>query len=408
MLNLPFIREQFPILNQKINGNPLIYFDNAASTQKPLCVLDASRRYYENINANIHRGVHTLSQRATAAHEEARQTVADFLHAEDPREIVFTSGCTEGINLVAHTLGYTDLILPGDEIIISTLEHHSNIVPWQMLCEHTGARLLVINALDNGELDEAHFHSLLSPRTKVLALGQISNALGLVNPVKRFIKAAKKNNPATLTLVDGAQSVPHMNIDVKELGCDFFAFSGHKLYAPTGIGALWGKKDILEILPPWKGGGEMIRQVTFEKTTYNDLPFKYEAGTPNIEGAIALAEAIRFMNNLGLEAIAEHEHRLTQRCLEGLTALPGIRIIGSGKERGAVVSFLVEGVHFYDMGVLLDKMGIAVRTGHHCCQPLMARYDISGTIRASFAVYNTEEEVEHFLEYMKKALNMLR
>lgn len=408
MLNISFIREQFPILDQKINGKPLIYFDNGASTQKPLCVLEASRRYYESINANIHRGVHTLSQRATAAHEEARETMGRFVNAGDSREIIFTSGCTESINLVAQTLGNSDLIKEGDEIIISTLEHHSNIVPWQMLCERKGARLLVIRSLDNGELDEEHYLSLLSPRTKVLAIGHISNALGLVNPVKRFAEEAKRNNPETLVLIDGAQSAPHMKIDVQDLGCDFFAFSGHKLYAPTGIGILWGKKEVLEMLPPWKGGGEMIRLVTFEKTTYNDLPFKFEAGTPNIEGAIALAEAVRFMNNLGLDEIAEHEQKLTQLCLRGLNTLSGVSVIGSGKERGAVISFIVEGVHFYDMGVLLDQMGIAVRTGHHCCQPLMARYDISGTIRASFAVYNTEEEVHLFLEAMKKALTMLR
>lgn len=408
MLNISFIREQFPILDQKINGKPLIYFDNGASTQKPLCVLEASRRYYESINANIHRGVHTLSQRATAAHEEARETIGRFINAADAREIIFTSGCTESINLVAQTLGNSDLIQEDDEIIISTLEHHSNIVPWQMLCERKRAKLLVIRALDNGELDEEHYLSLLSPRTKVLAIGHISNALGLVNPVKRFAKEAKRNNPETLVLIDGAQSAPHMKIDVQDLGCDFFAFSGHKLYAPTGIGVLWGKKEVLEMLPPWKGGGEMIRLVTFEKTTYNDLPFKFEAGTPNIEGAIALAEALRFMNNLGLDEIAEHEQKLTQLCLQGLSTLPGVTIIGTGEERGAVISFIVEGVHFYDMGVLLDKMGIAVRTGHHCCQPLMARYDISGTIRASFAVYNTEEEIRLFLEAMKKALLMLR
>lgn len=408
MLNISFIREQFPILDQKINGKPLIYFDNGASTQKPLCVLEASRRYYESINANIHRGVHTLSQRATAAHEEARETIGRFVNAADAREIIFTSGCTESINLVAQTLGNSDLIQEDDEIIISTLEHHSNIVPWQMLCERKRAKLLVIRALDNGELDEEHYLSLLSPRTKVLAIGHISNALGLVNPIKRFAKEAKRNNPETLVLIDGAQSAPHLKIDVQDLGCDFFAFSGHKLYAPTGIGVLWGKKEVLEMLPPWKGGGEMIRLVTFEKTTYNDLPFKFEAGTPNIEGAIALAEAVRFMNNLGLEEIAEHEKKLTQLCLQGLSTLPGVTLIGSGEERGAVISFIVEGVHFYDMGVLLDQMGIAVRTGHHCCQPLMARYDISGTIRASFAVYNTEEEVSLFLEAMKKALLMLR
>lgn len=408
MLNISFIREQFPILDQKINGKTLIYFDNGASTQKPLCVLEASRRYYESINANIHRGVHTLSQRATAAHEEARETMGRFLNAGDAREIIFTSGCTESINLVAQTLGNSDLIREGDEIIISTLEHHSNIVPWQMLCEKKGAKLLVIRSLDNGELDEEHYLSLLSPRTKILAIGHISNALGLVNPVKRFAREAKRNNPETLVLLDGAQSAPHLKIDVQDLGCDFFAFSGHKLYAPTGIGVLWGKKEVLEMLPPWKGGGEMIRLVTFEKTTYNDLPFKFEAGTPNIEGAIALAEAVRFMNNLGLEEIAEHEKKLTQLCLQGLRTLPGVTIIGTGEERGAVISFIVEGVHFYDMGVLLDQMGIAVRTGHHCCQPLMARYDISGTIRASFAIYNTEEEVRLFLEAMKKALLMLR
>ncbi len=408
MLNIESIRRQFPILKETVNGNPLVYFDNAASTQKPLRVLEKSRQYYETLNANIHRGVHTLSQRATAAHEEARRTVARFVNAAEPCEIIFTSGCTDSINMVAQILGSSSLLRPGDEIIISTLEHHSNIVPWQMLCERTGACLRVIRALDSGELDEAHYLSLLSPRTRVLALGHVSNALGLINPVERFTAAAKRNNPDTLVLIDGAQSAPHMPIDVQGMGCDFFAFSGHKLYAPTGIGVLWGRRAVLDSLPPWKGGGEMIREVTFEKTTYNDLPFKYEAGTPNIEGAIALAEAIDFMEETGPDAIARHELALTHRCLDGLASVEGLQVFGTARDRGAVVSFLVDGVHHYDLGVLLDQMGIAVRTGHHCCQPLMARYGITGTVRASFAVYNTAEEVDRFLQCLDRALAMLR
>lgn len=407
MFDITALRAQFPILQETINGRPLIYLDNAASTQKPLCVLNASRQYYERINANIHRGVHTLSQRATTAHEDARESVAQFLNAPTSKEIIFTSGCTEGINLVAQILRESGRIKKNDEIIVSELEHHSNIVPWQLLCQRTGAHLKVIPLLSTGEWDIDAFTQLLSKNTQVLAISHVSNALGLVNPVAECIHQAKTINPEIICLIDGAQSTPHMKIDVQALGCDFFAFSGHKIYAPTGIGVLWGRTALLEQLPPWKGGGEMIAQVTFAKTTYNELPFKYEAGTPNIEGAIALAEALRFTTNIGWENITQHEEQLTQQCLTLLQKIPLVKIIGTGQKRAGVISFNVEDIHPYDMGVILDQLGVAVRTGHHCCQPLMAHYNIPGTIRVSFAIYNTTEEVIAFISALQKAINML-
>lgn len=408
MLNLEFIRDQFPILKETINGKPLIYLDNAATTQKPLSVLECSRNYYERMNANIHRGVHSLSQIATAAYEEAREKAASFLNAKRSEEVLFTSGCTESINLVAYVLGESGRVGKDDEIIVSTMEHHSNIVPWQMLCERTGAQLRVIEIKESGELDMENFVSLLGSRTKVVAVAHVSNAMGVENPVEEMVRLVRANTEEALFLVDGAQSAPHMPVDVQAIGCDFFACSGHKFYAPTGTGLLWGRKEILDELPPWKGGGEMIEKVTFEKTTYNHLPFKYEAGTPNIEGGIAMGEAIGFMNSLGRKEIAEHESRLAAQCLEGLRNMQGLKIIGEASKRSAVISFVVDGVHHYDLGVLLDQMGIAVRTGHHCCQPLMSRYGISGTVRASFAVYNTSEEVDIFLSSLQKSLDMLR
>lgn len=407
-MNIELIREQFPILSETVNNRPLVYLDNAATTQKPLSVMEASRQYYERYNANIHRGVHTLSQKATAAHEEAREELARWLNAGEAAEIIFTTGCTEGINLVAQVLGYGGMVRKGDEIIVSTMEHHSNIVPWQMLCERTGAVLRVVRIFDNGELDMGHYRELLGERTKVVSIAHVSNAMGIINPVRDIVRLAKENNSETLIMIDGAQSVSHMEVDVQELGCDFFACSGHKVYAPTGIGVLWGRKEILQQLPPWKGGGEMIDQVSFEGTTYNVLPFKYEAGTPNIEGAIALAEAVRFIKSVGMSHIAEHEEALVARCLSGLEAVEGLSLIGELPQRSGVVSFIVEGVHHYDLGVLLDQMGIAVRTGHHCCQPLMSRFGIGGTVRASFAMYNTVEEVDIFLSGVNKALGMLR
>lgn len=399
------IRAQFPILATEVHGKPLVYLDNAATGQKPLAVLDASRRYYEEINANIHRGTHHLSQTATAAHEAARQTVAGHLNASTPDEIIFTSGTTDSINLVASILGRAGQFGAGDEILLSHLEHHSNIVPWQMLCERSGASLKVIPVLEDGSLDQEAFHSQLSERTKLLALSHISNAFGTVNPVKEMVAAAR--TVGALTLLDGAQAIPHLAIDVQDLDVDFYAFSGHKVYAPTGIGVLYGRHAVLDPLPPWRGGGEMIKKVSFEGTTYNDLPFRYEAGTPNIEGAIALAAALDWANGVGLDALHDHESALINQASTALSSFDGIRLYGPA-DRAASLSFNLEGIHHYDLGTLLDQMGIAVRTGHHCCQPLMDRFGITGTIRASFAAFNTAEEVTQLAMAVEKAASMLR
>ena len=399
------LRSDFPLLALTVNGRPLIYLDNAATTQKPRAVLDASRRYYEQTNANIHRGAHHLARAATEAHEQARQTVARHLGSADSAEVIFTSGCTDSINLAASVIGRAGLLRPGDEILLSTLEHHSNIVPWQMLCQRSGATLKVIPCDDRGVLDLDAFHGLLGERTKVLALGWVSNAFGTVHPVQEMAAAAKQ--VGALVLIDAAQAAPHLAIDVSALGADFLAFSGHKVYAPTGIGVLWGKREVLDGLPPWRGGGEMIKEVTFERTTYNDLPFKYEAGTPNIEGAIALAAALDYVNAIGLAAIHAHESALIRAAAASLTEIPGIRLFGPETRAGAL-SFLIDGVHPYDLGTLLDQMGVAVRTGHHCCQPLMARFGITGTVRASFALYNTADEVAAFAAAVVKAADMLR
>ncbi len=404
-LDLARIRADFPILGRTINDRPLVYLDNAATTHKPVSVLDASRRYYEEANSNIHRGTHHLARVATEAHEEARKTVARHLGSADPAEVIFTSGCTDSINLAASAIGRSAILGAGDEILISTLEHHSNIVPWQMLCERRGATLKVIPCDDHGVLDLDAFHALLGPRTKVLALGWISNAFGTVHPVHALTAAAKK--VGALVLIDAAQAAPHLALDVAGLGADFLAFSGHKVYAPTGIGVLWGKRAVLEALPPWRGGGEMIKEVTFARTTYNELPFKYEAGTPNIEGAIALAAALDYVNAIGLDAIHAHETSLIRAAADALTELGGIRLFGPPTRSGAL-SFLVDGVHPYDLGTLLDQMGVAVRTGHHCCQPLMARFGITGTVRASFALYNTTDEVTALAKAVTKATAMLR
>ena len=395
------VRAEFPILAQSVNGRPLVYLDNAATTQKPRAVLDASRRYYEEINANIHRGTHHLARAATAAHEAARETVARHLNAADSAEVIFTAGTTDSINLVAAIL----TLAPGDEVLITALEHHSNIVPWQMLCERSGATLKVVPCHDDGTLDQDAFRALLSKRTRLTAFTWISNAFGTVNPVHEMTAAAKA--AGSLVLIDAAQAIPHLAIDVQALGADFVAFSGHKVYAPTGIGVLWGKRSVLDALPPWRGGGEMIKEVTFEKTTYNDLPFKYEAGTPNIEGAIALAAALDFVNGIGLTEIAAHEDRLIRRAADGLSSLDGVHLFGPDGRAGAL-SFGIQGVHHYDLGTLIDQMGVAVRTGHHCCQPLMARFGITGTTRASFAVYNTEEEVDALMSAVSKAVGILR
>ena len=399
------IRADFPILDQEINGKPLVYLDNAATSQTPQQVIDASVNYYTKINSNIHRGAHKLAREATLAHEAARSTVAQHLNSKHEHEIIFTSGTTDGINLVSNTLSLSGKITAGDTIIISGLEHHSNIVPWQMLCERTGAELKIIPVLDDGTLDMARYQSLLNDRVKLVAVSHVSNALGTINPVHEIIRAAKEYG--ALVLLDGAQATPHLQIDVQELGCDFYAFSGHKVYGPTGIGVLYGKEDILTELPPWRGGGEMIKEVTFDGTTYNDLPFKYEAGTPDIGGAIALAAALDYMNALGMENIAAHERSLQQRATKALMEIDGIRLFGTAADKAAVVSFLIGDIHHYDLGTLMDQMGVALRTGHHCCQPLMARFGITGTARASFAVYNTEQEVDAFIEAVKKATRML-
>ncbi|MEO0017341.1 MAG: hypothetical protein RLZZ522_624, partial [Verrucomicrobiota bacterium] len=394
MLDHDLIKPDFPILDRKVNGCPLVYLDNAATTQKPRPVLDASRHYYEALNSNIHRGTHSLARAATETFEKARQTVATHLHAAAPEEIIFTSGATDGVNLVANILALAGTIQAGDEVLISTLEHHSNIVPWQMLCQRTGAILKVIPCLDDGTLDQAAFQALLGKRTTLLALTWISNAFGTVNPVAAMTAAAKK--VGALVLIDAAQAAPHLPIDVQALGADFLVLSGHKVYAPTGSGVLWGRAAVLNGLPPWRGGGEMIKEVTFARTTYNELPFKYEAGTPNIEGAIALAAAFDYINELGLAEIHAWECQLAHAAAEGLLAIPGLKIYGPA-DRAGIVSFGVEGLHHYDLGTLLDQMGIAVRTGHHCCQPLMARFGITGTTRASFALYNTESDVAAFV-----------
>ena len=395
------LKADFPILSQQVNGKPLVYLDNAATTHNPSQVISASRDYYERLNSNIHRGTHFLAREATNAHEQARITVANHLKATSPDEIIFTSGCTDGVNLVANILP----IKAGEEILISALEHHSNIVPWQMLAERTGAELKVIPCDDEGVLDQAAFQQLLSEKTRIMAITWVSNAFGTVNPIKEMTAAAKK--VGATVLIDAAQAIPHLSIDVQDTGADFIVFSGHKVYAPTGIGVLWGRKELLESLPPWRGGGEMIKEVTFEKTTYNDLPFKYEAGTPNIEGAIALAAALDYVNAIGLEEIQAHEEALVHKAAEALSEIPGIFLYGPSDRIGAL-SFAIEGVHHYDLGTLIDQMGIAVRTGHHCCQPLMARFNTTGTTRASFALYNTEQDIDDLAAALKKAANMLR
>ena len=404
-LNPYELREQFPILQQEINGKPLVYLDNAATSQKPLSVLDSSRNYYQQINSNIHRGVHRLSQAATAAHEAARGTIAQHLNARQPEEIIFTSGTTDSINLVASALGRSTLLKAGDEIIISGLEHHSNTVPWQMLCERLGTKLQVIPVLDDGTLDLDQYDQLLSERTKLVSVNHVSNAFGTVNDLHHICTQAKKFG--ALTLIDGAQSIPHFKVDLQEIDCDFYAFSGHKIYGPTGIGILYGRHALLCELPPWRGGGEMIKEVSFQKTTYNDPPFKFEAGTPNIEGGIALAAALDFVNDIGIEKIATHESLLITHLAQLLSDFPDLTLYGPPSRTGAL-SFNIKGIHHYDLGTLLDQMGFALRTGHHCCQPLMARFGISGTLRASFAAYNTIEEVEALGQALKKALMMLR
>jgi cysteine desulfurase / selenocysteine lyase len=403
-LDILSIRADFPILNQQINGKDLVYFDNAATTQKPTQVIEAISHYYNFDNANIHRGIHTLAERATRDFEASRTAIKEFLNAASIEEIIFTSGTTQGINLVASTFG-RKFINKGDEIIISGLEHHSNIVPWQMLCEEKGIILKVIPVFDSGELDLEAYEKLLSEKVKLVAFNHVSNSLGTINPVKKMIAMAHQFGAKVL--VDGAQATSHFNIDVQDLDADFYAFSAHKLYGPTGMGVLYGKKDLLNAMPPYMGGGEMIKEVTFEKTTYNDLPYKFEAGTPNIADVVALKTALEYANNLGRENIAAHENALLEYATAQLLDIDGLKIIGTAKQKVAVISFVIEGIHHQDIGVLLDNQGIAVRTGHHCTQPLMQRFGLLGTTRASFAVYNTLDEVDRLVVGLRKAIKML-
>ena len=398
------IRADFPILSEKIYNKDLIYFDNGATTQKPRAVVEKIEEGYYHLNANIHRGVHYLSQKATEAHEAARITVAEFLKAAKHEEIIFTRGTTEAINLVATSFGEA-FCKAGDEVVVSVMEHHSNIVPWQMLCERKGMTLRVIPANEKGELDIEVFKTLLNERTKIVSIAHVSNVLGTINPVAEIIRIAHQNNVPVL--VDGAQSVPHIPVNVVELDADFYVFSGHKIYGPTGIGALYGKEKWLNAMPPYQGGGEMIATVTFEKTTYNELPFKFEAGTPDYIGSTALAEALRYVEAIGMDKIAAHEHDLLVYGTERLMEIEGMRIIGTADQKSSVISFLVGAIHPYDIGMLLDKLGIAVRTGHHCAQPLIDSLGIPGTVRASFAFYNTKEEIDVFVTALKRVVTML-
>jgi cysteine desulfurase/selenocysteine lyase len=402
--DVEYIRQQFPILNREVKGKQLVYFDNAATSQKPQSVIDALVNYYTHYNANVHRGIHTLAEEATLAMEKSRDAAQQFINAGSREQIIFTRGTTEGINLVAYTWGRQN-IKAGDEIIISNIEHHSNIVPWQIIAEEKGAIIKVIPVNEKGELIIDEYKKLLSSKTKLVAVNHASNALGTINPVKEIIEAAHKMR--AVVLIDGAQSTVHLNIDVQEMDCDFFSFSSHKMYGPTGVGVLYGKKELLEAMPPFQGGGEMIKEVTFEKTTYNDLPYKYEAGTPNIADIIAFKAAIDFINKVGKENIRKHEDELLRYATSQLKQIQGLKIIGEAKEKVSVVSFVVDKLHPQDLGILLDNYGIAVRTGHHCAQPLMDCYQIPGTVRASFAVYNTKEEIDELVEGLKKAIKML-
>ena len=389
------VRGDFPILRSRVHGKPLVYLDNAATTQKPQAVLDRVLRYYTEENANVHRGVHTLSEQATASYEGARRIVCRFLNAADPREIIFVRGTTEAINLIAQTYGRTRL-RRGDECLVTVMEHHSNIVPWQMLCEQVGARLRVVPMNDRGELDLDMYESLLSDRTRIVSVVHVSNALGTVNPIRRIVQRAHARGIPVL--IDGAQAVAHMKVDVRALGCDFYAFSGHKVFGPTGIGALYGKAELLEPLPPYQGGGDMISSVTFERTLYNVLPYRFEAGTPDITGAIGLGAAIEYIEKLGLDRIAAHEHALLEYGTKVLKAVPRLRLTGEAGDKAGILSFVLEGIHPHDVGTILDREGIAIRTGHHCCQPLMERLGVPATARASLAVYNTKEDVDLLAE----------
>ncbi|MCE7064154.1 cysteine desulfurase [Dyadobacter sp. CY326] len=403
-LDIASIRNDFPILNEIVNGKQLVYFDNAATTQKPHLVLDALSGYYEHYNANIHRGIHHLAEKATSAFEQSRRRLQTFLNAPLSEEIIFTYGTTDGINLVASSYGRT-FLKAGDEVIISTMEHHSNIVPWQMLCEEKGCILKVIPINDEGELLMDEYEKLLTDRTKFVSVVHVSNSLGTINPVKEII--AKAHAVGAKVLLDGAQASSHLHLDVQDLDCDFYSLSLHKIYGPTGMGILYGKKELLDAMPPYRGGGEMIKEVTFEKTTYNELPYKFEAGTPNIADVVASKFALDYVDTLGKSNIAAHENMLLQYATEAVKEIEGLRIIGQAKEKVSVLSFVIDGIHHQDMGVLLDQQGIAVRTGHHCTQPLMRRFNITGTTRASFAVYNTTDEIDLLIQGLHKVKRML-
>lgn len=398
------VRKDFPTLHQEVYGKPLIYFDNGATSQKPQQVIDAIDHYYSKENSNIHRGVHHLSQLATEKYEESRRTIQRWINAEHEEEVIFTKGTTDSINLVAFSFGET--LKEGDEILITGMEHHSNIVPWQMLCQRKGCTLKVADITDNGAIDMDDFRTKLTSKTKLVSVTHVSNALGTINPVQTIISEA--HNVDAKVLLDGAQSVQHLKVDMQSLDCDFYAFSGHKVFGPTGIGVLYGKKEILEAIPPYQGGGDMIAKVTFEETTYNELPFKFEAGTPHIAGAICLGEAFKYLEQFDMNELAKYEQDLQQYAQSELLKFEGMRIIGDASDKTSVVSFIVDGVHPFDLGTLLDKQGIAVRTGHHCTQPVMDRFGIPGTVRASFAFYNTKEEINTFIHAVDRSLNMLR
>ncbi len=403
MLDIHKVRADFPILSRTVSGKPLVYFDNGATSQKPQVVIDAISKYYQEINANIHRGVHTLSQLATDAYEESRNKIQKHINAKFPHEVLFTSGTTHGINAVAN--GFASFLKSGDEVLVSAMEHHSNIVPWQMLCEKTGARLRVIPMNENGELILSEYDKLLSHKTKIVTVNHISNALGTINPIKYMIDKAHEVGAAIL--IDGAQAVPHLKPDVQALDCDFYVFSGHKMCGPTGTGILYGKEAWLNKLPPYQGGGEMIKEVSFEKTTYADLPHKFEAGTPNIAGGIVLGTAVDYLNSIGFDAIQKQENELVAYGTKRLLEIEGLKIFGTAAAKTSVISFNIDGIHPYDIGTIVDKLGIAVRTGHHCAQPVMDFFKIPGTIRASFAFYNTKEEIDVMVEAVKKAQLML-
>lgn len=397
------IRKDFPILSLSVHGKPLVYLDNAATSQKPQCVINAINEYYRSENSNIHRGVHYLSEKATQEYENVRTKVQRFINASSVKEIIFTRGTTESINLVASTYG-RKTINAGDEVLISAMEHHSNIVPWQMLCEEKGATLRVIPINDEGEIVLVEYQKLLSRKTKIISLAHVSNALGTINPIRQMIALAHQQG--AVVLIDGAQAVPHLNVDVRELDCDFYAFSAHKVYGPTGVGVLYGKYDILDAMPPYQGGGDMIKSVTFEKTIYNDLPYKFEAGTPNIADGIGFGAALDYIAQLDWQAVSEYEHELLQYATEILSGIDGIKIIGTAKEKASVLSFVLDGVHPHDIGTILDQEGIAIRTGHHCAQPVMQRFNIPATARASLALYNTKAEIEKLATGIQKVIGV--